>query len=165
MPLDPVRTEILRQARAEAAAAVARAETEAGRRVDRARVEAEAILDEARVRGRADADGALRAGAARARRQARAVGLRAEREVYESWRDTVSVGIRDLIRTAEYPRILASLAARARALLGADAQIEVDPVGGLRARVPGRSVDLTLAAMAARAVADAEGEASGLWTP
>jgi vacuolar-type H+-ATPase subunit E/Vma4 len=164
-PLDPVRAEMLRQARAEAGAAVARAEAEAAQQRARARAEAEAILDEARARGRADADEALRAGAARARRQARSVGLRARHEVYQSWRDAVSEGVKNLIHTAEYPRILASLAARARALLGADAQIEEDPAGGLRAQVPGRRVDLTLEAVAARAVADAEGQASELWTP
>lgn len=164
-PLDPVRTEMIRQARAEADAAVARAETDAARRLARARTEAGAILDEARRRGRADADRALAAAAARARRQARAMELRARREVYESWRDAVSDGVRGLVHTARYSRILASLTTRARDLLGPRAVIEQDPAGGLRARDGFRHVDLTLEAIAARAVADAEGEASGLWTP
>lgn len=163
--LDPVRAEILRQARAEAETAVAEAETEAARQVARARTEAGAILDEARVRGRADADGAVRTGASRARRQARAIELRARREVYESWRSAVTEGIRGLTYTAQYPRILASLASRARELLGPKAQIEEDSAGGLRAHSAQRRVDLTLEAIAARAVADAEGEASDLWTP
>ena len=164
-PLDPVRSELLRQARAEAEAAVARAEDEAGRKLDHARAEAGAILAEARLRGRADAEAALRAGAARARRQARSAELRARREVYETWREAVSQGTRGLVHTAQYPRILASLAKQARDLLGPQAYIEEDPAGGLRARTAKRRVDLTLEAIATRAVADAEGEASDLWTP
>lgn len=163
--LDPVRAELLRQARAEADAIVAQAEAEAAQRVAAARAEARAILDEARARGRADADAALRAGTARARRQARAIGLQARREVYESWRDAVFDGIRALRQSADYPRMLTRLGERARTVLGPDARIEDDASGGVRAESAGRRMDLTLEAVAARAVEDAEGEASELWTP
>jgi vacuolar-type H+-ATPase subunit E/Vma4 len=163
-PLEPVRAEILRQAHATAAAAVAQAETEAARQVADARTRAEAILDEARARGQADADRALRAEAARARRRARAVELRARREIYESWRETVFQGVRRLKQDPGYPDILAGLAERARDLLGAGARLDRDASGGLRARAAGRGADLTLEAIAARAVEEAQGEASGLWT-
>jgi vacuolar-type H+-ATPase subunit E/Vma4 len=162
--LEPVRAELLRQARAEAEAAVAQAEAEAARQVADARAEAAAILDEARARGRADADTALRAAVARARRQARTVGLRARREVYESWRAAIFDGVRDLRRSPEYPQVMSCLGARARDLLGAGVRIEDDAAGGLRAAAPGRVMDLTLETIAARAVADAEAEASRLWT-
>ncbi|WP_425558663.1 hypothetical protein, partial [Catenulispora subtropica] len=126
--------------------------------------EAAAVLDQARARGRAEGEGALRAGAARARRQARAIRLRARREVYESWREAVLDGVRGLRQTSEYPVMLTHLVAQAHDLLGADARIENDAAGGLRARAAGRRADLTLEAIAARAVEDAEGEASHLWT-
>jgi len=162
--LEPVREEIVRQARADADAAVARAEAEAAEKLEQARTEAAAILDEARAGGEAEANRALRVHIAQARLTARTVELEARRQVYETWRNAVRDRIHGLRRSAEYPALMSRLADHARALLGEAAVIEEDPRGGLRAHAGNRRLDLTLDAVADRAIARAEGQAAELWT-
>lgn len=163
--LQPVRAELLRAAHAEAAGLLARAERDAADLLDDARTEARTILDEARREGETQGGAAGRDLRARALRQARAQELAARREAYEELRRRVTERVRELRHAPDYASVLERLTAHARRLLGPDAEVTVQPGGGVVAHAPGRRVDCTLDALAARALVRADVEAETLWAP
>ncbi|GHF07718.1 MULTISPECIES: hypothetical protein [Streptomyces] len=163
--LGPVRAELLRTARAEGEAQLARAREEAAAAVREARAAAEEILAAARRRGAADGAAAAAAELAGARRAARHLLLTARRDAYDQLCDCVVQQVRDLRRSTDYPRLRRRLEARARALLGPGASLTEPSGGGVLALAPGRRVDLTLEAVAARALDRLGPEAEDLWTP
>ncbi len=162
--LDPVRTRLIERAQRDADAVVAAARTEAAAVIAQAEWKAREILDEARTLGEADAVVHSAASRVNARREARAVELAAEREVYQAVCDGVERGICALRDSPDYPAIRAALERRARAALGPDVEITHHTRGGVVGAVPGRRADLTLPAIAARAVEELSGEAALLWT-
>ncbi|MDF3293291.1 hypothetical protein [Streptomyces silvisoli] len=163
--LEPVRDALLRAARKDAEAVLTEAHRAAAAVLDEAQARATAILDEARTQGTADgtADGAaLRV---RARRTVRARELAARREAYDELRRRATARVRRLRTESEYPSMRDELVARARQLLGADASVSEDPDGGVVATAPGRRVDLTLDALAGRALERFAAQVETLWAP
>jgi vacuolar-type H+-ATPase subunit E/Vma4 len=163
--LGPVRAELLRAAHADAEAVLDRAEREAATLLDRARAEARAILEEARRQGEADGAAAARDLLVRARRQARTRTLAARREAYDALRHETAARVGELRRTTDYPGLRKRLERRARLLLGPGAEVIEHPGGGVVARAPGRRVDLSLTALADRALERMRGEVGTLWEP
>ncbi|MDW8806477.1 hypothetical protein P1P68_17190 [Streptomyces scabiei] len=163
--LDPVRAELLSAAHADAEALSARAATDAAAVLDRARDEAAAILDEARRQGEADGAAASRDLLRAARREARARVLSARREAYGDLRRAIAVRTGELRRTDDYAELRERLEGLARALLGPGAEVTEHPEGGVVARAPGRRLDLSLTALADRALDRLGGEVRVLWEP
>ncbi|WNZ06584.1 hypothetical protein [Streptomyces sp. 11x1] len=163
--LDPVRAEMLRAARTDAEALSARAATEAAAVLDGAGAGAAAVLDEARRQGEADGATAARDLLLRARREARSRILSARREAYDDLRRAIADRVGELRRTDDYADLRGRLERLARALLGPDAEVTEHPEGGVVARAPGRRVDLSLTALADRALDRLGGEVRVLWEP
>ncbi|MGE7434262.1 hypothetical protein [Kitasatospora sp. NPDC001175] len=161
--LEPVRAELLRVARADAEALLAAARRDAAEAVAVARAKAETIVESARSEGTAEGEKAKSEELARARRQAGAAELAVRGEAYAQLRRRVTERLRERYETD--PAIGEGLRARARRLLGPDAQLTEHPEGGVVASVPGRRVDLGLPALAARALDRVSVEAETLWAP
>ncbi|MEU3253368.1 hypothetical protein [Streptomyces sp. NPDC006997] len=163
--LEPVRTRLLRDARADAEALLAAAAADAAAVFEEAEARAAAILAEARRQGGADAAAARRAVRARSRRAARARELAARRECWEELRRQVVRGVGELRAADAYPRLHERLTAHVRQSLGPDARITDVPGGGVVGEVPGRRVDCGLAAFAERALDRVGAEVEELWAP
>ncbi|WP_048820688.1 hypothetical protein, partial [Streptomyces ipomoeae] len=101
----------------------------------------------------------------RARREARSRTLAARREAYEGLRRDAAERVRALRRTDGYVSLRKRLEHRARVLLGSGAEVSEHADGGVVARVPGRRVDLSLTALADRALDRMGGEVRSLWEP
>jgi vacuolar-type H+-ATPase subunit E/Vma4 len=161
----PVRAGLLRAAQTDAEALLAGAEREATALLDQARAEARTIIDEARLQGDADGAETARGILVRARREARSRTLTARRESYEELRGVAAERVRELRGTAGYPSLRERLEHRARVLLGPAAEVTEHSDGGVLAQAPGRRVDLSLTALADRALDRMGGEVRSLWEP
>lgn len=161
--LEPVRAELIRAARADADAALARARADADQMVRAARAQAESLLEQARQDG--VRDGAAEAAGERvhARQDAWSRELAARAEVYADLRGKVHARVREALTNDA--ALVARLQERARALLGSDALITVADDGGVTAQAAGRRVDLTADALTDRALARLGAEAETLWAP
>lgn len=162
-PLDPVRAELLRGARADADAVLAGARTDADETVRTARAEAEMLLDRAREQGVADGTVAAARERVRALQNAWARELAARAEVYADLRDRVRAGVRDALTKTGGARV--QLEGRARTLLGTGARVTATADGGVMAESPGRRVDLSADALADRALERLGAKAENLWAP
>ncbi|MFI7546839.1 hypothetical protein [Actinoplanes sp. NPDC049599] len=150
--LAPVRAALLAAARRETDQRVTRAREQATGIVAAAAREAEHIVTAAGAAGTADAEAVTTTDRSRARRAARARTLRAHRAAYEQLRRR-SREAAVLVRAEPgYAALRAALDAEARRLLGPDAEIVEADGGGVVGRAGARSVDLSLAAFAERAV-------------
>ncbi len=155
--LEPVRAELLRRAREEAAQRVREATATAEQSVRQAEEEAARILAEARAEGAADAAAAAAAQQARSRRTARAAVLAARSEAYgELVRRSA-----DALRGEPVDRLVAL----ATALLGEPVQVTSAAGGGVVATAGDRRVDLSLDALAERATRLLGPDVEGLWRP
>ncbi|WP_405653234.1 V-type ATP synthase subunit E family protein [Streptomyces sp. NBC_00019] len=163
--LDPVRTRLLQDARADAEALVTAADQDAEAVRADAESRAAEILAEARRQGATDARTVQAAVRARARRAARAGELAARRECWEELRRQVAQGVGELRDTPAYPRLRARLTTHARHVLGADARITEALGGGVIGESPGRRIDCGLAALADRALDRIGTEVEELWAP
>lgn len=160
--LAPLRSALLARARAEAGQEVAEAERQADSLLTQARATAQAILDTAASLGRSDAETVIAAKRNQARRAARLRELAAQREVYDELHRRVAAAV---ARLADEPTLRDRLLAEIRAVLGPDATVLDVPGGGVVGHVPGRRVDLSLRAVAERAVEELGGEVRELWAP
>ncbi|MGW3108960.1 hypothetical protein [Streptomyces sp. NPDC001100] len=163
--LDPVRTHLLRAARAEAEALLAEADAHAAVVLADAEGQAAAILADARRLGEADAATARDAARTRSRRAARARELAARRACWEELGRLVVTGVEDLRRTDSYPVLRARLTAHVRDVLGPDARVTEAHGGGVVGEAGGRRIDCSLAAFARRALERIGTEAEELWAP
>ncbi|MZF85986.1 V-type ATP synthase subunit E [Streptomyces sp. SID5643] len=163
--LHPVRAELLRAAQADAEALLARTEQEVAAVLDQARAEAGGILDEARRQGEADGADTARDLLVRARREARSRTLAARREAYDELRREAAERAGNLRRANGYASLRERLEHRARVLLGPTAEVSEHADGGVVARAPGRRVDLSLTALADRALERMGAEVRSLWEP
>ncbi|WP_306187448.1 hypothetical protein [Streptomyces sp. MK5] len=161
--LEPVRAELIRAARADADAALARARADADQMVRAARAQAESLLEQARRDGVRDGAAEAAWERVRARQDAWSRELAARAEVYAGLRGKVHAGIREAVTNDA--ALLTRLQERARALLGSDALITAADDGGVTARAAGRRVDLTADALTDRALARLGAEAETLWAP
>ncbi len=162
--LVPVRDRLLADARQEAQQLVHEARLAADERLAQARREAEGIIEQARADGEAQAAEAVERTVARARRQARRIVLAAQESLRAQLRGAVHSRAVGLRREPGYPDVQAQLTAAARGVLGPDATVREAPEGGVLAQVGSRRVDLSLPALADRALDALEGEATRLWT-
>ena len=125
--VDSLRASFLDEARGDAA----RARAEGDRRIAAMRAEAEsrgrALVEQARAEGVAAAAIVGRRDQAAARRRARAIVLAAKRELYEELCRRAKAAARSLRDDPGYPVLLEQLSATARAQLGDDTVLEVDP--------------------------------------
>jgi vacuolar-type H+-ATPase subunit E/Vma4 len=142
--LAPVRDALLAAARSESDRRVARAREEAAATVEQARAEARRVLEEARTEGERDAAALAQATRTHARRKARATVLRAQRQVNDELRRRAAVAVTSLRDDPAYPALMDRLSARARAVLGRDAEVVEAPEGGVLASAPGRRFVCTL---------------------
>jgi vacuolar-type H+-ATPase subunit E/Vma4 len=161
--LEPVRTALLARAWATAGAEAARAATDADAVLGQARARAAEILAVARADGERDAATVRAREAARAHREARETVLRAQQDAYAELRRQAHVRISGLRDDASYPQLLERLHRLAVAELGADAAVRVHADGGVVAESAGRWLDLSLPALADRAVDDLGSEVRSLW--
>jgi vacuolar-type H+-ATPase subunit E/Vma4 len=164
--LSPLETALLAAASSDAAARLKGAQdqcTAAGRTAaDRARE----IIGRATAEGERAATGAAAHRVVQARREARSLVLGAERDAYERLVSEAVVTARSLHGHPEYARLEQQLVEIAKAALGPGAEIMSNPdgQGGVRARVGGRVIDLTLPSLARRCVARLGLEVTGLWS-
>jgi len=161
--LEPVRRALLADARSRADAALAAAREQAGQQRAAARAEAAALLAAARAAGEESARTAAQASTLRARRAARGSLLAVQRELYEELRVRAREAVTVLRDDPGYPELLGRLAERARTELGPGAVVDEDPGGGVLGRCDGRSLDLSLPALAARALERLGEEVAALW--
>ncbi|MBS2965896.1 hypothetical protein KGA66_22800 [Actinocrinis puniceicyclus] len=162
--LDPVRDRLIGRARQDADAVTAAARADAEAVIAAARDQARAVLDEAREQGGAEAAAQTRAARSAARREARGMLLAAQRAVYDAVRESIELNVLALREAPDYAALVAVLERRVHDLLGPRAEITADARGGVVAAVPGKRVDLSLPAIAARAVERLDDEAVRLWT-
>lgn len=162
--LSPLRRELLRRARAEADRDIAAARADAAATVAAAHAEAADMLAVARMRGEQQAETELAAGQASARHDRRAEILDAQRDAYEQLRAAGRAAICGLRDDSGYALLRENLRRVAVGLLGPDAAIVDDPAGGIVATADGRRVDLSLPAIADRALDATAAQIGGLWT-
>jgi hypothetical protein len=165
MSLTSARDALLEDARRASAEVVARAESDARERVDAARREAAAILTRARAEGEAEGREQAARTQAGERFSARLHVLAARRASYDALLERARDAALALRDDPAYADLLDRLCAAARADLGPEAQLSVDPpgLGGVVARAGSREVDYTLVALAERCVADLGAKAARLW--
>jgi vacuolar-type H+-ATPase subunit E/Vma4 len=162
--LRPLRHELLRRAAADADRRTAAARADATRTVAQAQAEAADLLAAARMRGGAQARADLAADRAAAGRSRRADILDLQYQAYEQLRAAGRAAVRGLRADPGYAEIRQSLSRLATTLLGPDATLVEDPDGGIVATAGGRRLDLTLAAIADRALEAVAPDMDGLWT-
>jgi vacuolar-type H+-ATPase subunit E/Vma4 len=163
--VERLRTTILEGAEADAQRLVSEAEARAADELDLARAEAAAAVERAEAEGRAAGRLESARSSALARRRAAGLTLSARRAVHDDFRRAALEAVLALRGGKGYRALLARLEDDARRSLGEHVEVEVDPgeVGGVRARVGRRSVDLTLPALAERCVAALGVRQEELW--
>ncbi|MFH8680755.1 hypothetical protein [Streptomyces lydicus] len=162
-PLGPVRAALLRAAREEADRLRADARRDAAAVLAAAHAQAGALLREARRQGEAEGSRAAAAAVARARRTSRNDLLEAKARVRDALRRRVAEQVRQCRNEPTWAAARDRLVRRVRLALGADATVSEHPEGGVVGTAPGRTVDLSLDAMAARALDRAGAEIESLW--
>lgn len=150
--LDPVRAALLATARHDADQRVAQAQARAAEILAAARERAAGIICAARDAGIADAETVLATERAKSRRAARARTLQARRRAYEQLRLRSREAVVRMRDEPGYAGIRATLTAVASRLLGPAAEIVEADGGGVIARAADRRIDLSLTALADRAV-------------
>lgn len=162
-PLEPVRAALLHAAREEADQRIADARRDAAATLSGARSHAEVLLREARLQGEAEGAYAAAAALAQARREARSDLLKAKAQACDDLRRRVAGQVRGCRREEAYPAVRDRLAQRVRHTLGGGATVTEHPHGGVVGAAPGRTTDLSLDALAARALDRAGAEIESLW--
>ncbi len=147
--VDTVRQALLDAARADADGLTRCADEDADRTVTAARERAARILDEARQSGARDGQATIAAQRMGVRRQGRALVLAAHREAYENLRAAAREAVH---RLGGQDGTREALVRLARQVLGPDARLCDAPGGGIVAEHAGRRLDLSLDAIAERAL-------------
>jgi len=162
--LDPVRTALLAAARGDAAAVRQKAQREKTELLDDARRTADGLLATARAEGAADASAAVAARMTQSRRDARRAILAAQRELYDELRRRCRAAATGLAESPEYEGFRRHLAEQAQARLGSETTVTDSLEGGVVASAGSRRLDLSLPALADRALERSSAEVTGLWT-
>lgn len=165
MNIERLRASFLARAAEDAERTVTVAQEERRARLDEAQRRAAQIVASARAAGEADARAEAARTTATARRRARSVTLAARRDLYEELRRQALAAAAQLQTKPSYPELLQRLERAARADLGADAVVEVDPGagGGVVARDGSRIVDYSLPALVDRCVGALGERVEELW--
>jgi len=156
---------LLDDSRRRAQAIAAESEEEAAQRIAAARHEAEGLIAQAREEGAAEARAEATLTRTTARFAARMQVLAAQRASYDELLARARAAAIALREDPAYEELLEGLAAEARAVLGAGAELTVDPpgMGGVIATAGSRRVDLSLCAIAERCVRDLGRRVNELW--
>lgn len=162
--LQPVRAALLRRASDEAVRTVEVARQDADSDIAAARAQADADLQRIADDAKSQALAEQTITRTEARRDARAVELAAQREAYDEFRRRVTASVVALRQDPAYPDLRDRLIARARQTLGPDATIVEHPDGGVVAVTPVRRLDLSLPAIADRAIVDTGTKVAELWS-
>ncbi|MEI8406606.1 MULTISPECIES: V-type ATP synthase subunit E family protein [unclassified Kribbella] len=162
--LDPVRSALLAAAHADAAAVRLKAQRQKDELLADARRTSAGMLAAARTDGQADATAAVAARMADSRREARRTVLAAQRELYDELRRRCRTAATGLAEEPDYAELRQQLVEAARAWLGTDAMVTDSPDGGVVASVGSRRLDLSLPALAERALDRSSVEVTALWT-
>jgi vacuolar-type H+-ATPase subunit E/Vma4 len=166
MSSERLRATLVDDADAEARSLLEDAERRAAAEAERSEADSRGLLETARAEGLASGELRSARALAIARAEARRVVLEAKAEVYTEFRRrayAAALALRD--DEEAYARVLRELEAEARRALGDGAAIELDPpeVGGVRARIGRRSVDLTLPVLAERCIGSLGPAVEELW--
>jgi vacuolar-type H+-ATPase subunit E/Vma4 len=162
--LDPVRTAWRAAAHADAAEALRKAHQRNDELLADARRTADEMLATARADGAAEATAVVNARLAQSRRDARRSVLKAQRDLYDELRQRCRVAATALAEGPGYEELRRHLAERALAQLGSDASVTDRVEGGVLASAGDRQLDLTLPALAERALERSGAEVAQLWT-
>jgi hypothetical protein len=150
--LAPVREALLRIARADAEAVLRAADRDVAELLATADAEASELRERARAQAEDDTAALEAAEHSRLLRETRAIELRARLAAYEALMSAATAASRS--RLADDPDVVAAMTERAHAVLGAGATLTRSPDGGLVAEAEGRRLELPLAKLVERAVAD-----------
>lgn len=161
--LAPVRDALLETARRDAEVTIDAARRAAAARIARARADVTALVEHARADGCAEAAEVVARDHARARREARAAVLAAQTWLQDEARTRARRAVEGLRDGPAYPLLLERLTAQARAALGDDADVHETPTGGVCASAGSRRLDLSLTALADRALDAMTEDAEQLW--
>ncbi|MGW5118571.1 hypothetical protein ACWEQ8_24505 [Streptomyces noursei] len=162
-PLDPVRTALLRAAAEEAERLVSAARRDAEATLVAARSRSTAALRAARRQGEEEGSRAAAECLAHTRRAVRTGLLQERAEAYDALRRTVLRQVRLCRREPGYPAVRERLSEQVSRLLGPEATVTEHPLGGVIGRADGRTVDLSLDALALRVLEDAGAGIEALW--
>lgn len=162
--LAPVRKHLLAVAGRDAEQVLRAARAQAAARLAQARVDALAMVEQGRQAGLELAAVSVARELARARREARGVVLAAQEEIRQQVREEARRAATGWSAGPEAERLRAALVARARAALGSDAQLRETPDGGVRGAAGSRRVDLSLATLVDRVLDERAQEVSRLWS-
>ncbi|MCK2218318.1 hypothetical protein MF672_031675 [Actinomadura sp. ATCC 31491] len=156
----PLRAELLRAARQEAAQVRSRTEEQAAGRVAAARREAGELLAAARAEGLAQAAAEDKAERVKAEREARRLVLAAQGDALEELRSRAAAAARVL---RDDQALLQRLRRLVRDRLGEDGTVREHPDGGFVGQAPGRRVDAGLPTLAGQAIDELGAEVERLW--
>jgi len=161
--LAPVRGSLLAAARHEAEEIRRNADAKAMALVEAARRDADRIRSAASADGAATARSQALLRSARARRQAHEIVLTRRNALRLELQRQVREAAAGLRTDPRYPRLLAQLTEQCQALLGPEATVAASPQGGVVAEAGSRSLDLSLPALATRALESMTQEVGELW--
>jgi vacuolar-type H+-ATPase subunit E/Vma4 len=161
--LAPVQAALRSQAEAAAHTVLDEARKQAGGIRATARARASDIVAASRSEGEQQARAAVAARVVRRRREARDVVLRAQRDLYDQLHRVSRQAASALRDDPDYPALLRRLTAQARDAMGAGASVQESPDGGVVAVDGSRRLDLSLPALAERAVDRLGEEVERLW--
>ncbi len=162
--LQPVRRHLLECARADAEREIAEAEQEAERVLAAARDQAAQLAETARAAGRDAAEAVSAQRRAALQRELRGAVLAARCDIYQRWCRRSTEAVLRLRDDPAYPHWAAALRAAAQATLGADAQLNEHPTGGVVGEAGQRCIDLSLAGIAARVLDDTTAQLDEPWS-
>jgi len=162
--LAPVRGSLLRAARQEAAGIRRDTAEHATALMDAARREAERIRSAAVEEGTATARSEAVLRSARVRRQAHETVLGRRSALRLHLQQQVRASAAELRTDPRYPALRARLIEQSHALLGWEAMVAESPEGGIIAEAGSRRLDLSLPALANRALESMSQEVRALWT-
>jgi hypothetical protein len=150
--LAPVREALLRIARADADVVLRAADRDVAEQLDAADAEASELRARARAQAEEDTAALEATGHSRVLREARSIELRARLAAYDALLSAAVAASSS--RLADDPEVVGAMTERARAVLGPEATRTRTPDGGLAAEADGRRLELPLATLVERAVAD-----------
>lgn len=162
--LQPVRAELLSRAAADADRVIAEARQEAARILEQGHDKARQLTEKARATGEAAGFALAAEQQAALRRALRRDVLAAKDNGYQQWRRHAREAVLRLRDEPEYPRWCETLRGAAAGVLGDGAEVTDHPDGGVVAQLGCRRVDLSLPAIADRALDEIAADIDELWS-
>lgn len=162
--LQPVRAELLNRAAADGDRVIADARREAAAIIERGREQARQLTEKASVTGEAAGASAAAEQQAALQRGLRREVLAAKDDAYQQWRRRAREAVLRLRDEPDYPRWCRALRDAAAVALGDGAEVTEHPEGGVVAQLGSRRLDLSLPAIADRALDETAADVDELWS-